>query len=789
MTKRFSFDSIAQTERCTLGAGQRIDDPTGRRVYDYEAGLLSDEAAYEFEVHLIRCRACQRIIENLAHLAVLAAEFRDEIFPESKSKTDPPSQMIPVDSLASSDSFSSQTYTPTAGKPAAGRVESLKTNQVSLKRTFSSSSLEPPRSSFDRVAGSEAIEGKKADDAPAMEAVSPPNERPTLNSLSAESINIAQNTTARASPPRDPAIGGKPSAVFKFDPHSQTLFLDDSCLPPGPDSNTAPTSQRRAGEGHYPLLGELACTGLLAEAVKVTLGPKGRNVVIAKKFGPPVLAKDGIAVAQEIELDGRFEVAGDQIVLEVVSKTESLVGDGTATAVVLAEMLFFDIVKAASAGADPRALERGVVKALERAVEEIRKLSRPVRANTIALIGTTHVDGDVELGGLIADAIGKAGPDGTITIESSGAFETYVEAGVAMKFKSGFLSRDFVTDPKRMEAVLEDAFILIYEDKVSSITPLLPLLKQVAKLRRPLLIISEVESAALATLVVNKLRGTLDVCAVRAPEFGENRRAMLHEIAALTGGKAITRDLGTKLEYIRLGDLGRGKRVVVGEDHTAIVGIGSETECFAKQAQARASRPYDGEVYVKATRKLIDSVVAINVGAASESELIGKKARIEKALRATRAALEEGVVPGGGVAFIRAQKALKSFRCKNEDENLGVSIVRRALELPLRQIILNAGKKDAVILAKVRNGRGSFGYNAVTDRFGDLMKMGVVDPTKLVRCVLQTAGSVVLKKLRQEYVKPGVNDYETQPARSDGQESSLKVVNGGQSQGTDSDPS
>ena len=488
----------------------------------------------------------------------------------------------------------------------------------------------------------------------------------------------------------------------------------------------------------------------LADAVKVTLGPKGRNVVIEKKFGSPTITKDGVTVAKEIELEDKLENTGAQMVREVASKTSDVAGDGTTTATVLAQAIFREGVKTVAAGASPMALKRGIDKAVERVVQEIHKLSKPIKGEAIAQVGTISANGDATIGQLIAEAMDKVGKDGVITVEESRTLETTLDVVEGMRFDRGYLSPYFVTDPERMEAVLEDALILIHEKKISSMKDLLPLLEQVARQGKPLLIIAEdVEGEALATLVVNRLRGTLQVCGVKAPGFGDRRKAMLQDIAILTGGKAITEDLGIKLESIQIQDLGRAKKVVVDKDNTTIVeGAGKSSEIEGRVKQIRAqiedtTSDYDREKLQERLAKLVGGVAVIKVGAATETELKEKKARVEDAMHATKAAVEEGIVPGGGVAFIRAQKALDGLNLDNDDENIGVGIVRRALEEPLRQIVANAGWEGAVVVDKVRSDKSAnFGFNAETEEYGDLMKMGVVDPTKVTRSALQNAASI-----------------------------------------------
>jgi chaperonin GroEL len=488
----------------------------------------------------------------------------------------------------------------------------------------------------------------------------------------------------------------------------------------------------------------------LADAVKVTLGPKGRNVVIEKKFGSPTITKDGVTVAKEIELEDKLENTGAQMVREVASKTSDVAGDGTTTATVLAQAIFREGVKTVAAGANPMALKRGIDKAVEAAVEEIKRLSKPVKGDAIAQVGTISANGDTTIGQLIAEAMSKVGKDGVITVEESKTLETSLEVVEGMQFDRGYLSPYFVTDPERMEAALDDALILIHEKKISSMKDLLPLLEQVARQGRPLVIIAEdVEGEALATLVVNKLRGTLQVCAVKAPGFGDRRKAMLEDIAKLTGGKAVTEDLGIKLESIQVQDLGRAKKIVVDKDNTTIVeGAGKNSEIEGRVKQIRAqiedtTSDYDREKLQERLAKLVGGVAVIKVGAATETELKEKKARVEDAMHATKAAVEEGIVPGGGVAFLRAQKALENVKFDIEDENIGVGIVKRALEEPLRQIVANAGQEGAVIVDKVRSNKAAnYGYNAESEEFGDMISMGVVDPTKVTRSALQNASSI-----------------------------------------------
>ena len=511
----------------------------------------------------------------------------------------------------------------------------------------------------------------------------------------------------------------------------------------------------------------------LADAVKVTLGPRGRNVVIEKKFGSPTITKDGVTVAKEIELEDKLENTGAQMVREVASKTSDIAGDGTTTATVLAQAIFREGVKTVAAGASPMALKRGIDKAVEKAVEEIQRLSKRVKDNeAIAQVGTISANGDATIGKLIAEAMDKVGQDGVITVEESRTLETSLEVVEGMQFDRGYLSPYFVTDPERMEATLEDCFILIHEKKISSMKDLLPLLEQVARQGKPLLIIAEdVEGEALATLVVNRLRGTLQVCAVKAPGFGDRRKAMLQDIAILTGGKAITEDLGIKLERIQVQDLGRAKKVVVDKDNTTIVeGAGKDGEIQGRVKQIRAqiedtTSDYDREKLQERLAKLVGGVAVIKVGAATETELKEKKARVEDAMHATKAAVEEGIVPGGGVAFLRAQKALEGLKLDNPDEQIGVGIVKRALEEPIRQIVANAGHEGAVIVDKVRASKSaSYGFNAETEEYGDMIQMGVVDPTKVTRSALQNAASIAGLLLTTEALVSDIPEAEKEGA-------------------------
>ena len=498
----------------------------------------------------------------------------------------------------------------------------------------------------------------------------------------------------------------------------------------------------------------------LADTVKITLGPKGRNVVLDKKYGSPTITKDGVTVAKEIELKDPMENMGAQMVREVASKTSDIAGDGTTTATVLAQAIFREGVKTVAAGANPMALKRGIDKAVERATKEIKKMSKPVTGEMIAQVGTISANGDHAIGELIAEAMQKVGKDGVITVEESKTMETALEVVEGMQFDRGYLSPYFVTDAERMEAVLENPVILLSEKKISSLRDMLPILEQTAKLGKSILIIAEdVEGEALATLVVNKLRGTITVAAVKAPGFGDRRKAMLEDIAVLTGGTVISEDLGIKLENVKLEDLGSARRVTLDKETTTIIDGGGDT----KDLQARVktlksqiedtSSDYDREKLQERLAKLVGGIAIIRVGAATETELKEKKARVEDAMNATRAAVEEGIVPGGGVVLIRAAKALGKFKLfetdeagdviGDEDEQTGVNIVRRALEEPLRQIVANAGKEGAVIVEKVRAEKNpNVGYNAATDIFEDLVAAGVIDPAKVTRCALQNAASI-----------------------------------------------
>ena len=487
----------------------------------------------------------------------------------------------------------------------------------------------------------------------------------------------------------------------------------------------------------------------LAKAVKATLGPSGRNVILDKKFGSPTITKDGVTVAKEIELEDSYENMGAQLVREVASKTSDLAGDGTTTATVLAEAIFREGLKNVTAGANPTSLQRGILKAVDAIVEELKKISKKVSDRTeIAQVATVSANWDQTIGEIIADAMDKVGKDGTITVEEAKSIETTLEVVEGMQFDKGYLSPYFVTNAESMEAVLENAYILIHEKKISSLKDLLPVLEKVAKAGRPLLIIAEdVEGEALATLVVNKLRGTLQVAAVKAPGFGDRRKAMLEDIAILTGGRCLTEDLGIKLENINLDDLGKTKRVTIDKENTTIVeGEGSTADIQGRVNQIRrqieeTTSDYDREKLQERLAKLAGGVAVINVGAATETEMKEKKARVEDALHATRAAVEEGIVAGGGVALIRAQKALDAVKLTG-DEKVGLDIVHRAVEAPLRQLANNAGREGALIVQEVKSRKGNEGYNVATDQYTDLVNAGVVDPTKVTRTALQNAASI-----------------------------------------------
>src|SRR5580698_922267 len=525
---------------------------------------------------------------------------------------------------------------------------------------------------------------------------------------------------------------------------------------------------------------------ILADAVKVTLGPKGRNVVIEKKFGSPTITKDGVTVAKEIELANSLENMGAQMVREVASKTSDVAGDGTTTATVLAQAIYREGVKTVAAGANPMALKRGIDKAVEAIIGKrdengvpvggtLSKLSKPVSGDMIAQVGTISANSDSQIGTIIAEAMKKVGKDGVITVEESRTMETQLDVVEGMQFDRGYLSPYFVTDAERMEVALENPYILIYEKKISSMKDLLPLLEQIARTAKPLVIIAEdVDGEALATLVVNKLRGTLNVAAVKAPGFGDRRKAMLEDIATLTGGKAITEDLGLKLEGVKLEDLGTAKRVTIDKDNTTIIDGGGEDEKIAGRVKEirgqveKTTSDYDREKLQERLAKLVGGVAVIKVGAATETEMKEKKARVEDAMHATRAAVEEGIVPGGGVALLRCADAIDGLKLEG-DEKIGANIVRRALEEPLRQIVINAGEEGAIIVGKIRESKEhNFGYNAQTDKFEDLVKAGVIDPTKVTRTALQNAGSIAALMLTTEALVAELPEEKKEPAMPHG---------------------
>src|SRR5438876_592567 len=495
----------------------------------------------------------------------------------------------------------------------------------------------------------------------------------------------------------------------------------------------------------------------LAKAVKATLGPSGRNVILDKKYGSPTITKDGVTVAKEIELEDPYENMGAQLVREVASKTSDIAGDGTTTATVLAESIYKEGLRNVTAGANPTSLQRGIMKAVEAIVEELKKISKKVSDRTeIAQVATVSANWDKTIGEIIADAMDKVGKDGTITVEEAKSIETTLEVVEGMQFDKGYLSPYFVTNAEDMEALLENPYILIYEKKISSLKDMLPLLEKVAKAGRPLLIIAEdVEGEALATLVVNKLRGTLQVCAVKAPGFGDRRKAMLEDIAVLTGGKMISEGLGIKVENVKLEDLGKAKRVTIDKENTTIVeGEGKQSDIQGRVSQIRrqieeTTSDYDREKLQERLAKLAGGVAVINVGAATETEMKEKKARVEDALHATRAAVEEGIVPGGGVAFIRASKVLESLKLQG-DQQIGVNIVSRAIEEPMRWIATNAGHEGSIVVQKVRDMKESEGFNALTDTYEDLVQAGVIDPVKVVRSALQHASSIASLLLTTE---------------------------------------
>jgi chaperonin GroEL len=487
----------------------------------------------------------------------------------------------------------------------------------------------------------------------------------------------------------------------------------------------------------------------LAEAVKVTLGPRGRNVIIEKSFGSPLVTKDGVTVAKEVELPDKYENMGAQMVKEVASKTSDVAGDGTTTATVLAQKIYQEGAKLVAAGYNPMDLKRGIDKAVEAVAAELKRMSKATKdPKEIAQVGTISANNDETIGNIIAEAMSKVGKEGVITVEEAKGMETTLEIVEGMQFDRGYLSPYFVTDPERMEVILEDPYILIHEKKISNMKDLLPLLEQIARSGKPLLIVAEeVEGEALATLVVNKLRGTLHACAVKAPGFGDRRKAMLEDVAVLTGGKAIAEEMGVKLEAVQLTDLGRAKRVVIDKDNTTIIdGAGKKADIEGRVKQIRAqveetTSDYDKEKLQERLAKLVGGVAVINVGAATETEMKEKKARVEDALHATRAAVEEGIIAGGGVAYIRAATALDGIKLEH-DQAAGVDIVRKSLFEPAKQIAINAGQDGGVIVDKIKNGKGAFGFNAATEEFEDLIKAGILDPTKVARVALFNAASV-----------------------------------------------
>ncbi len=488
---------------------------------------------------------------------------------------------------------------------------------------------------------------------------------------------------------------------------------------------------------------------ILADAVKVTLGPKGRNVILEKSFGSPTVTKDGVTVAKEIELEDKFENMGAQMVKEVASKTSDTAGDGTTTTTVLAQAIYREGSKVVAAGANPMDVKRGIDLAVEEVIKELKKLTKPTKdQKEISQVGKISANNDETIGNIIAEAMNKVGKEGVITVEEAKGMETTLDVVEGMQFDRGYISPYFVTDPEKMEAVLENPYILLNEKKISNMKDMLPILEQIAKMGKPFLIIAEdVEGEALATLVVNKLRGTLKCCAVKAPGFGDRRKAMLEDLAVLTGGKVISEDLGIKLENIKVNDLGQAKRITVDKDNTTVVdGAGDKDDIEARVKQIRVqtdetTSDYDREKLQERLAKIIGGVAVINVGAATETEMKEKKARVEDALNATRAAVEEGIVPGGGVAYLRCLPALEKLKLEG-DKKIGVDIIKRALEEPIRQIANNAGQEGSVVTEKVRNEKGAFGFDAATDEYTDMIKAGIIDPTKVVRLALQNASSV-----------------------------------------------
>jgi chaperonin GroEL len=523
----------------------------------------------------------------------------------------------------------------------------------------------------------------------------------------------------------------------------------------------------------------LAGVTKLSRAVKVTLGPRGRNVVLGKKWGSPTVTKDGVTVAKEVELEDPYENMGAQMVKEVASKTSDVAGDGTTTATVLAESIYREGLKIVAAGANPMDIKRGIERAVEVTVEELQKITKKVKDRAeIAQVATISANGDRGIGDLIADAMEKVGKDGTITVEEAKSTETTMEVVEGMQFDRGYISPYFVTDPDRMEANLEDAYILIHEKKISNLKDMLPLLEKIAQTGRPFLVIAEdVEGEALATLVVNKLRGTLHCAAVKAPGYGDRRKAMLEDIAILTGGKVISEDLGVKLENVQLNDLGKAKRVTIEKENTTIVdGAGKKADIQGRVGQIKrqieeTTSDYDREKLQERLAKLAGGVAVINVGAATETEMKEKKARVEDALHATRAAVEEGIVPGGGVAFIRALPALEKLKIENSDEQVGVNIVRRALEEPTRQLAANAGMEGSLVVQRLKEEKGALGFNVATEQYEDLVKAGVIDPTKVSRSALQNAASIAALLLTTEALiteKPEEKDKSPVPPHDHG---------------------
>src|SRR5664279_255334 len=514
----------------------------------------------------------------------------------------------------------------------------------------------------------------------------------------------------------------------------------------------------------------------LADAVKVTLGPKGRNVIIDKSYGSPTVTKDGVTVAKEIELEDKFENMGAQMVKEVASKTSDVAGDGTTTATLLAQAIYREGVKAVAAGSNPMDIKRGIEKAVDTVVKELSKMSKPTKdQKEIAQVGTISANNDETIGNIIAEAMGKVGKEGVITVEEAKGLETELEIVEGMQFDRGYLSPYFVTNADKMLVALEDVLILIYEKKISNMKDLLPILEQIAKLGRPLLIIAEdIEGEALATLVVNKIRGTLHVAAVKAPGFGDRRKAMLEDIAILTGGKMISEDMGYKLENVKMEDLGHAKKITIDKDNTTIIdGAGKRADLEGRVKQIRAqieetTSDYDKEKLQERLAKLVGGVAVIKVGAATESEMKEKKARVEDALNATRAAVEEGIVPGGGVALLRAAKALATYKIEG-DEQIGVTIVKRACEEPIRQIVSNSGTEGAIVVDKVReNENPNFGYNAQTDSYEDLVAAGVIVPTKVTRSALQYAASIAGLMLTTEAMIAEIPEKKSAPAGGPG---------------------